>query len=55
MAHSPQSTGEGAGSPQGMGAVKFDVGIAVSLAMFHLNVEDSFLSLVTTTREMETG
>ena len=39
----------------GMGAVKVDVGIAVSLAMFHANVEDAFLSLVTTTREMETG
>ena len=46
---------EGVRRTQGMGAVEFDVGIAASLAMFHLNVEDAFLSLVTTTREMETG
>ena len=43
------------GTDTRMGAVKIDVGIAVSLAMCHANVEDVFLSLVATTREMETG
>ena len=43
---------EGVRHTQGMGAVKFDVGIA---NMFHANIENSFLSLVSTTREMETG